>query len=350
MLSLRLCGMVLMMATVMTTLANEATIKVNARERGIPISPVLWGIFFEEINHAGDGGLYAELVRNRSFEDADTPEAWTLLPSNRDSQIAIDTRQPLHPNTPRSLRWEIGAGEGPALLANDGYWGIAVRKGKSYRLTFYARCAPAFRGTLTVSLQSQSGKVYAQKTVRGLGTEWKPFQTLLRSQANDPQARLVLSVDTPGVLWLDGVSLMPVDTFKRRPNGLRADLAQMLAELRPSFVRFPGGCFVEGNTMASALRWRNTVGDWIERPTRWCLWGYHSTQGLGLLEYLQMSEDLGAEPMLVVNCGMACQYRTTEAAPLEQLDEWIEDALFAIEYAIGDPTTPAGALRAKHGR
>jgi alpha-L-arabinofuranosidase len=328
----------------MQMMAQTAHIDIDAAAQGTPVSPILYGIFFEEINHAGDGGLYAELVRNRSFEDADTPQAWTV--EGDGARIAIDTAHPLHPRNPRSLRWEIA---GRASLVNEGYWGIAVQRGKRYRFSMYARCDGQFRGALTVSLQSADGQVYAQRTLRGFGKDWKLFSATLTANETDPKARLVLTANGDGALWLDMVSLMPVDTFKRRPNGLRADLAQMLVALKPSFVRFPGGCFVEGDRMHNALRWRDTLGDVAERPARWCVWNYTSTQGLGLHEYLLMCEDLGAEPMLVVNCGMACQYRNGDHIPLSELDEWIEDALAAIEYAIGPPTSKWGALRAKNG-
>jgi alpha-L-arabinofuranosidase len=324
--------------------AQTAHIEIDAAAQGTPISPILYGIFFEEINHAGDGGLYAELVRNRSFEDADTPQAWTLVGDG--SRIAIDTAVLLNSRNPSSLRWEV---MGSASLVNEGYWGIAVQRGKRYRFSMYARCEAGFRGALTISLQSADGRVYAQRTLRGFSKDWKRFAAVLTANGTDPKARLVLTVTGDGTLWLDMVSLMPVDTFKRRPNGLRADLAQMLVALKPSFVRFPGGCFVEGDRMQNALRWRDTLGDVAERPARWCVWNYTSTQGLGLHEYLLMCEDLGAEPMLVVNCGMACQYRNGDHIPLDELDEWIEDALAAIEYAIGPPTSKWGALRAKNG-
>ena len=324
---------------------QTASIQVDFTAKGLPISPVLYGLFFEEINYAGDGGLYAELVRNRSFEDAPQPQAWLLSDNGGKSRIATDTSQPLNANNPRSLRWEIDEGAGRVRLVNEGYWGIAVQKGKRYRLSLHARGSERWRGELTVSIESANGEIYAQHTIRDISTVWKRFSAVLTSRATDPKARLVISTDVPGTVWLDMVSLMPEDTFKRRPNGLRADLAQMLAELKPSFVRFPGGCFVEGSRLSHALRWRHTVGDVAERPSRWCLWGYNSTQGLGLHEYLQMCEDLGAEPLLVVNCGMAHE----EVVPLHQLDEWIEDALFAIEYAIGEVSTPAGMLRARNG-
>ena len=328
----------------MQMMAQTAHIEIDAAAQGTPISPILYAIFFEEINHAGDGGLYAELVRNRSFEDADTPQAWTLVGDG--SRIAIDTAVPLNSRNPSSLRWEV---MGSASLVNEGYWGIAVQRGKRYRFSMYARCEAGFRGALTISLQSADGRVYAQRTLRGFSKDWKRFAAVLTANGTDPKARLVLTANYNGILWLDMVSLIPVDTFKRRPNGLRADLAQMLAALKPSFVRFPGGCFVEGDRMQNALRWRDTLGDVAERPARWCVWNYTSTQGLGLHEYLLMCKDLGAEPMLVVNCGMACQYRNGDHIPLDELDEWIEDALAAIEYAIGPTTSKWGALRAKNG-
>ena len=330
--------------------AQVARMEVDATAPGTPISPVLWGIFFEEINHAGDGGIYAELVRNRSFEDAAVPRAWRLAEDGGGkSRIAIDTSRPLNDRNTRSLRWEIDEGAPKVSLINEGYWGFSVQRGKRYRLSLYARRDDRFRGGLTFHLQGADGKVYAQHTVRGLGRDWKRFTATLTSRATDPKARLVITAESPGAVWLDMVSLMPEDTFKGRPNGLRKDLAQMLADLKPSFLRFPGGCFVEGDRMRNALRWRDTLGDTAERPSRWCVWGYTTTQGLGLHEYLQMSEDLGAEPLLVVNCGMACQYRNGDVAPMEQLDEWIEDALAAIEYAIGPPSSQWGALRTRNG-
>ena len=330
--------------------AQKSVVEVDASAQGTPISRILWGIFFEEINHAGDGGIYAELVRNRSFEDAPIPQLWTLVGDDTSkSRITIDTSHPLNVHNTRSLRWEIHEGSPSVSVVNEGYSGIAVQKGKRYRLSLYARCDHRFRGELHVSLQAANGEVYARHQVRGIGAEWKRFAATLTSRATDPKARLVITATSPGTIWLDMVSLMPEDTFKGRSNGLRKDLAQMLADLQPSFVRFPGGCFVEGDRLSNALRWRDTLGDIAERPSRWCVWGYTTTQGLGLHEYLQMCEDLGAEPLLVVNCGMACQFRSGEVVPMDALDEWIEDALAAIEYAIGPPTSKWGALRAKNG-
>ncbi len=231
-------------------LAQKASLAVQADSPGPRISPRLWGIFFEEINHAGDGGLYAEMVRNRGFEDAAGPEGWRLLRTgDGEGSIALDTGKPLNDATPHSLRLEVTrGGPGRVGVANAGYWGMAVRKGAQYGLSFHARAARGFSGRLTASLEGL-GAVYAREQVGGLGTEWKRFSCTLTASDTDSAAQLVIATDKPGTVWLDVVSLFPKDTWRGRPNGLRADLARMLFDLRPSFVRFPGGCFVEGDQL-----------------------------------------------------------------------------------------------------
>lgn len=325
--------------------AMGANIAVNTAQRGPRLSPRLWGIFFEEINHAGDGGLYAELVRNRGFEDAATPEGWALVQTDGSRGIMVlDDSTPVNSATPHSLRFEIRQVAGGRVgVANSGYWGIPVRKGARYLLSFFAR-AEGFRGPLVASLENL-GTVYARAQIPALTREWKQYKATLISSGDDPAAYLVLSATSPGRVWLDMVSLFPEDTFKRRPNGLRADLAQMLYDLRPSFCRFPGGCFVEGDRLGNAFRWKLTIGPIWHRPGHWNLWGYRSTDGLGFHEYLQMCEDLGAEPLFVINCGMS----HTDIVPLDQMQEWVQDALDAIEYANGPPDSKWGALRAAAG-
>lgn len=327
--------------------AEEATLQIHTDRTGIKISPTLYGIFFEEINHAGDGGLYAELIQNRSFEDsAAAPAAWSAVQSGEmRGSLTLDESRPLNPRNRRSLRVEATGRNGRFGAANGGYWGIALRRGETYQLSFYARGSAEMRSPLTVSLESASGKVYAQKRIRGLTEEWKQFRAALRAPSEDASARLVIATDSPGIFWLDVVSLFPQNTWKRRPNGLRADLMQLLHDLKPAFVRFPGGCFVEGDKLANAFRWKTTIGDISERVPHWNLWGYWSTNGLGLHEYLQMCEDLGAEPMYVINCGMS----HSDHVPMESMQEWIQDALDVVEYANGPVTSRWGALRAKNG-
>lgn len=339
------CGLTWLGAMTTLCLAADAQITIDLAKPRYKVSPILWGIFFEEINHAGDGGIYAEMVRNRSFEDASTPVFWKLIiEGDADGHIEVDETQPLNKNNRRSLRIEVSKlTDGRVAIVNSGYWGMNILKGKAYNLSLYARCSDGFKGSLVASLEHAGGLTYASAKIEGLSTQWKKFNATLVPNASDTSGRLAISVNGIGTVWLDMVSLMPAETWKGL--NLRSDLMKMLEDLKPSFVRFPGGCFVEGETLDHALRWRNTLGDISERPTRWCIWGYYSTEGLGLHEYLMMCEALGAEPVLVVNCGMSHK----EVAPIEKMDEWIEDALAAIEYAIGPVTSKWGALRARNG-
>mgnify|MGYP001248597341 CR=1 FL=1 len=349
--------------------ATGARLTVEVDKPGPAVSPLLYGIFFEEINRAGDGGIYAEMVQNRSFEDADFPVAWTVTGGT----AALDRIRPLNAKNPTSLRLEIPAGGKRVAVASDGFrgfpqrprnrpqeWlprfeqstgGIAVAQGKTYDLTLYARAGGGFSGPLTATLERKDGTVLASKTIRGIGGDWKKYAVSLTPQATDSEARLVLSAEAPGTLWLDMVSLFPRDTWKKRKNGLRADLMEYIERMRPAFVRFPGGCFVEGDEIDNAFRWKDTIGDIAERPGHWNLWGYRSTDGLGYLEYLQMCEDLKAEPLFVINCGMSHENGrlNAHAVPMDKMGEYVQDALDAIEYANGPVTSKWGALRAKHG-
>lgn len=324
---------------------GTATLTVDAARPGPRISPMLWGIFFEDINLSADGGIYPELVRNRSFEDSEKPEHWTLVAAgSAKAQIAIDDTKPLNPVNRRSLKLTVaGVDGGKASLVNEGYWGMAVVKDAAYRLSLSARAADGFRGPIAVAIQSKSGATLAEGAIHGLTADWKSSSLDLKACATDPQAKLVLSIAQPGTVWLDMVSLLPKKTWKN--HGLRSDLAEMLAGLRPAFVRFPGGCWVEGDEMKFAYRWKLTIGDPSERVPLWNLWKYFATHGLGFHEYLVMCEDLGAEPLFVINVGMSHR----ENVPMDKMQEWVQDALDAIEYANGPVTSRWGAVRAKAG-
>ena len=327
---------------------QTAKLTVQIDRPGPKISPMLYGIFFEEINCAGDGGLYAELVRNRSFEDSDKPDHWSLVADGTaKGEIGVEDNGPMSSKNLHSLKLTIAPGsQGRVGVANDGYWGIAVQKEAVYDLTLSARAMKSFSGPLTATLESADGKqVYARTETGDLTDGWKTFKLSLTSNSSNPKARLVISATQPGTVWLDMVSLFPKKTWKNRPNGLRADLAEMLDGLKPSFMRFPGGCWVEGETMKTAQRWKNTIGDLSERRTLWNLWQYYSTNGLGFHEYLQLCEDLGAEPLFVINCGMSHK----EVVPMDKMDEFVQDALDAIEYANGPADSKWGAMRAKAG-
>ncbi len=329
-----------------------ASLTVQVDKPGIKVSPMLYGIFFEEINHGGDGGLYAELVQNRSFENSDKPERWTLVTDDSaKGEMAIDTASPMGENNPRSLRLKIEPGsKGKVGVANKGYWGIGVVKDAQYDLSVALRGGDGFTGPVNVTLESDNGKkTYAQAQISQVDSPWKIYQVALTSNATDPKARLVLSASQPGTLWMDMVSLFPHKTFKDRPNGMRLDLAEMLANLHPAFMRFPGGCWVEGEILENAVRWKRSIGDLAQRRNQWNLWNYFSPNGLGFQEYLQLCEDLGAEPLFVINCGMSHKEQREQPKTVEGVDEYVQDALDAIEYANGPADSKWGSLRAKAG-
>jgi alpha-L-arabinofuranosidase len=319
---------------------TSATLKVQVNKPGHAVPPSLWGIFFEEINHAGDGGLYAELVRNRSFEDSDKPERWEAVGG---ASLAIVPRVPESRYNKRVLSLVAGkAGEG---AENGGYWGMAVRKDAAYVLSVTAKAGPAYKGGLSFALVSASGRTLGSGSIPKLGNAWKEYTLKVTASATDAKASLRVTLTQPGSVFLDYVSLFPSATWKKRPNGLNPGLAKALDDLKPNFVRFPGGCWVEGETMATASRWKRTIGPVRERWTQWNLWQYWSTNGLGYHEYLQMCEDLGAEALFVINCGMSHR----EVVPMDQMDEFVQDALDAIEYANGPVTSKWGAVRAANG-
>jgi alpha-L-arabinofuranosidase len=337
----------LILATAAPLRAAPATLTVNVAKPGHAISPTLYGIFFEDINCSVDGGIYAEMVRNRNFEDSARPEHWSAAASDQAGvTMSVDSTQPVSPKNPHSLKVQVALPSGArGGVANNGYWGMGLVKGQTYELSLFARGGDGFTGPLVASLESSGGVVYAQKTTASLTPDWKRYKLSLTATASDPKARLVISTARPGTFYLDMVSLFPKQTWKKRPNGLRRDLAEMLDGLKPSFVRFPGGCWVEGDTMSLAYRWKQTVGDPAERRTQYNLWQYQATHGVGYHEYLQMCEDLGAEPLFVINCGMSHR----EVVPLDKMAEFVQDALDAIEYANGPASSTWGALRAKHG-
>ena len=326
---------------------STASLVVHTDREGPKVSPLLYGIFFEDINCSADGGIYAELVRNRSFEDSDKPEHWSV--ASKDAarvDLAIDSSQPISLRNRQSLKVTIHEpGTGRAEIVNEGFWGIAVRKGEDYRLSFQARAASGFEGPLSITLESREGRVYGKHTLTGLTPDWKVYQYTFTVSDTDPKARLVIAASGRGTFWLDMVSLFPSKTWKSHPNGLRPDLAGMLAGLKPAFVRFPGGCWVEGDTMKLAYRWKETIGEISDRRTQFNIWNYHATHGLGFYEYLLMCEDLGAEPLFVINCGMSHR----ENIPMDKMDEFVQDALDAIEYCNGPADSTWGSLRARNG-
>ena len=321
--------------------APAAKITVNVDQPGHAISPTLWGVFFEDINLSADGGIYPELVRNRSFEDAATPENWKFASaSDGHSSAVVSTNVPLNPFNRQHLLVTL---DGGFALENDGYWGMNVDSGEGYLFKMAARAGGGFGGPLTVKLISATGQELATGGIDAISDGWKYYTLDLAATGTDPRAHLQISGTGHGTVALDMVSLMPKKTWK--DHGLRTDLAESLDGLKPSFVRFPGGCWVEGDDMAHMNHWKRTIGNLDVREPLWNIWGYFATHGLGYHEYLQMTEDLGATPLFCINVGMSHH----EVIPMDRMGEWTQDALDAIEYANGPTNSVWGARRAQAG-
>lgn len=335
------------------TQAQTPTLTIDAGQPAAKVSPMHYGLMTEELNHSYDGGLYAELVRNRAFLDnAQTPIHWSAV--QRDSSaatIALDQKEALNASLPVSLRLDVTAASPsvPAGVANAGYWGIPVKRETRYRASFYAKAAPGFTGPLTLAIESNDGAtVYAKTKVSNLTGEWKQYTVTLQTGKVVPtkDTRFALTVERPGTVWLSLVSLFP-PTWKDRPNGLRPDLMQMLVDLKPAFLRFPGGNYLEGGTIANRFDWKKTIGPLTERPGHPGPWGYRSSDGMGLLEFLLWTTDMGAEPVLGVYAGYSLGGEYVKPGP--DLVPYIQDAIDEIEYVTGPVTTKWGAQRAKDG-
>ena len=333
--------------------AAAPTITVDASTPAGKVSPLLYGLMTEEINHSYDGGLYAELIRNRAFlDDAASPAHWAAVGGDgAAAAIALDTNQPLNAVIATSLRVDVTqASSGhSAGVANDGYWGIPVKPNTRYRASFFAKAAAGITGPITAAIESEDGKTsYASGRVSGLTQAWRQYDVTLSTASVTPtaKARFVLTVDRPGTIWLSLVSLFP-PTYKNQANGFRPDLLQMLIDMRPTFLRFPGGNYLEGDRIADRFEWKKTLGPLSERPGHMAPWGYRSTDGLGLHEFLLWAEDMNAEPVLAVYAGYSLKGAFVKPGP--DLEPYIHDALDEIEYVTGPVSSQWGSLRAKAG-
>ncbi len=334
-------------------LAAGASFTVDATRSAGPVSPKLYGLMTEEINHSYDGGLYAELIQNRAFlDDAKSPAHWSAVAqASSTADIALDPSNPLNDKLPVSLRVSVtqATKDQPAGVANSGYWGIPVHPKTVYHASLFARAEASFTGPLTISIVSEDGgTVYASEKISGVVSEWKKFEVTLKTGNVVPtaQARFEITLDQPGTVWLNVVSLFP-PTWNDRPNGLRKDIMQLLVDLNPKFLRFPGGNYVEGNKIEDRFPWQKTLGPIEDRPGHACCWGYRSSDGMGLLEFLEWCEDMQAEPVLAVYAGYSLQGGHLKAGA--ELAPIVEEALNEIEYVTGDTNTTWGARRAKDG-
>ena len=331
------------------------------------ISPDLFGIFFEDINYAADGGLYAELIQNRSFEYSpgdrkgwNSLTAWEYLTEGfAYGTISVETQSPLNENNRHYVVLNIeDAGQDGLGLKNSGFDGIVVRAGEKYDFSAFVRQLSDQSIPLDIKLLGKKGVVIGETTFSTQSKEWKKYSaTIIASQSED-SASLVIIAKGKGKLALDVVSLFPQKTFKNRPNGLRADLAQTIADLKPKFMRFPGGCLVHGDGLGNMYRWKNTIGPIEQRVGQRNIWGYHQTAGLGYFEYFQFCEDIGAKPLPVLPAAVSCQnsggtWRIggtgQKGIALDDMQAYIQEVLDLIEYANGPVTSTWGAKRAEAG-
>lgn len=331
----------------------ENTITIDTGLDGKEISSDLYGIFFEDINYAVDGGLYAELVYNRAFEHSNYWESWDLETESSDISADFSTKEPLNEVNPNYLHLDFNVSQEKLKLYNSGHGGIAVEKGEKYNFSIYLNTADYNNSEVEIALVDKNDNILAGDTINiNKNNDWQEYELQLKADKTEAKAKLKISAAGTGTLDIAFVSLFPEATWKNRENGLRADLMQLLVDLEPEFMRFPGGCLVGGDSLENAYRWQESVGEITKRPTKRNLWGYHQSLGIGYYEYFLMAEDMGAEPIPIINSGMtdiAFSSPDVKYVPLEELDAWIESALDLIEYANAPTDTEWGAKRAEHG-
>ncbi|SHF23858.1 alpha-L-arabinofuranosidase C-terminal domain-containing protein [Dysgonomonas macrotermitis] len=339
----------------------DATIIID-KSKQKKISELLIGAFFEDISYAADGGLYAELVQNRGFEYApsdragrepewNSKKAWSV--SGTGMEFDIDTISPVHVNNKHYA--VLGITTSGAALVNEGFDGIAVKRGDKYYFTAFTKVLDGKGGKITIRLKDKEGKILGETFIKAASKDWKKQEAVLLAKGTSASALLEVMPEFTGKLALDMISLFPEKTFKGHRNGLRTDLAQVIADIHPRFVRFPGGCVAHGDGLHNIYNWKNTIGPLEERIPQGSIWRYHQSMGLGYFEYFQYCEDMGAEPLPVIAAGVPCQNSGTGRAgqqggiPMEQMGQYVQDILDLIEYANGDIKTTWGKKRAEAG-
>jgi alpha-N-arabinofuranosidase len=354
--------------------AAPSTITVQVDKPGAAVSKTMYGLFFEDINFAADGGLYPELIKNKSFEIDNRLLGWRALKgaAGLESYI-VSSDRPISNANNHFLRLSASVASADAGFLNEGFRGMGVREGAEYTFSLYARRGPGNASALSVQLQGAKGEPLADAKITGLTSEWKKYTAVLRPSATVARGQLKLTMDGAGTVDVDVVSLFPKDTWLKRENGLRPDLVQLLKDMKPGFLRFPGGCIVEGMTLDNRYQWKETIGEVAARQPIMNRWNkefkhrytpdYYQSFGLGFFEYFQLAEDIGAEPLPILNVGMACQYNSAELAPITAakgpnapaasdeptLDTFIQDALDLVEFANGPATSTWGAKRVAMG-
>ena len=352
--------------------AQSSTITIQVDKPGGDISPTMFGLFFEDINFGADGGLYPERVKNRSFEFPEPLMAWKQI-ERRDSmgKITVLDQNPINEINSHYLHIEVEKpGDGFGAM-NEGFRGMGLQRGAAYTFSLFARNlehaqragnirrVEQDRVGLRIELEDENGRSLGKARIVGLTPAWKKYAVTLLPSATSLKAHLNLLAEGRGAIDVDMVSLFPKGTWKNRENGLRSDLVQLLKDMQPGFLRFPGGCIVEGRYLKTRYQWKTTIGDLTNRRLIINRWNdefkhkpapdYYQSFGLGFYEYFQLSEDIGAAPLPIINCGMACQFNSSELVPLDELDPYIQDALDLIEFANGPVSSSWGRLRARMG-
>jgi alpha-L-arabinofuranosidase len=333
-------------------------IQVDVKKVGSPIQKTMYGIFFEDINYGADGGLYAELIKNRSFEFPQSLLGWTTF-----GNVEVRTDGAPFPNNPHYVRLAYpGHDEKQTGLDNEGFFGVGVKQDAEYRFSVWARSGQDGATSIRIELIDPESAVFTTQNLTIDSKEWKKYQVVMKASKTEAKARLRIFLTSKNSVDMDHVSLFPVDTWKGRENGLRKDLAQALYDLHPGVFRFPGGCIVEGTDLQTRYQWKNSVGPVENRKLNENRWeytfpnrffpDYFQSYGMGFFELFQLSEEIGAEPLPVVSCGLSCQFQnhdTKAHVAVNELDPYIQDALDLIEFANGDVTTKWGKLRADMG-
>ena len=357
----RLLSCIIAASSLLGAYAQTHTFDVNTKKVGAKVQPTMYGIFFEDINYAADGGLYGELVKNRSFEFPDALMGWKAF-----GKFEVKNDGPFERCPHYVVLGYSGHNDAATGLQNEGYFGIGIDKGEDYRFSVWAK-AVSGDATVEVSLVDENTmeehQEFATAELKVSGNEWKKYELVLKPAKTVQKANLRLLLKGKNSVALEHVSLFPKHTFKDRDNGMRRDLAQALYDLHPGVFRFPGGCIVEGSSLEQRYQWKNSIGPVENRPLNGNRWlstfnyrlfpDYYQSYGLGFYEYFLLSEDIGAEPLPVLNVGMACQYQNWNNpkahVPVDSLQPYIQDCLDLIEFANGDVNTTWGKKRAEMG-
>ncbi len=349
----RSIGTLILLLLSFVAYGQQATLTIHLDKPTAKVSPTLYGLMTEEINYSYDGGLYAEMVRNRTFRSNWSGVLYWYLVEEGNAQAKIEVDKSSGPSTalPQSLKLEVthADAQNPAGVLNEGYWGIAVRPNTTYSGSLYAKADASALGAITVKLVSNADKkTLASATIPGVTTDWKQYRFSLRTGTVQPSSanHLEVTVGHAGTLWLNLVSLFP-PTYHNTPNGNRSDIMEKLAAMHPAFLRFPGGNYLEGDHIADRFDWKKTIGPLVDRPGHESPWHYYSTDGMGLLEFLEWCEDLKMQPLLAVYAGYSLAQEHVNPGP--ELEPYVQDALDEIEYVTGGTETQWGAVRAKNG-